>query len=94
MAEFGLTLITVRVVPFKPEASNLPAVTSFVPQLTINATGQDRTSYEVEVHNIAASAVVSLSPGAPPLILPFVDEPIMRVPHPPRFSEGGRRGCA
>lgn len=61
MADFGLTPITLRVVPFKPETSDLPAVSSFVPQLTLHATGQDRTSYEVEVHNVVASAVVSLS---------------------------------
>jgi hypothetical protein len=61
MADFGLTPITLRVVPFKPEAPDLPAVSSFVPELTINASGQDRTSYEVEVRNIAASAVVSLA---------------------------------
>ena len=61
MADFGLTPITLRVVPFKPERSDLPAVSSFVPQLTINASGQDRTSYEIEVRNLAASAVVSLS---------------------------------
>lgn len=61
MADFGLTPITLRVVLFKPETSNLPAVSSFVPQLTVNATGQDRTSYEIAVRNVAASAVVSLS---------------------------------
>ena len=61
MEDFGLTPITFHVVLSKPETSNLPPVSSFVPKLAVHATGQERTSYEIEVRNVSPHAVVSLS---------------------------------